>query len=193
MSSTNRSNARDFHKSDYYITPKKHIDDFLSQFLSTIQHTTPYNLKALDPCAWWDALNDMAYPSVLQKYGITPVTNDLRNDSPATHHTDFLCWDDSDNQYDLIITNPPFSHALPIIEKALQLTKEWWYIIMLLRLNFFWSKWRREFFKHHMPTHCFIHHERMSFTPDNQTDSIEYAHFVWTKWENPSHTKTYLI
>ena len=33
MSSTNRSNARDSHKSDYYITPQKPILDVLSYLI----------------------------------------------------------------------------------------------------------------------------------------------------------------
>ena len=65
------------------------------------------------------------------------MTNDIREDSPATMHTDFLQhttaytdnknftdYTESNELYDLIITNPPFAIALPIIEKALELTKE---------------------------------------------------------------------
>lgn len=32
MSSTNRSDARDSHIADYYVTPKKPVTDFLKQF-----------------------------------------------------------------------------------------------------------------------------------------------------------------
>ena len=52
MSSTNRSNARDSHISDYYVTPQKAIREFLTEFckdenvdLSTQEHFI------LDPCA----------------------------------------------------------------------------------------------------------------------------------------------
>jgi cephalosporin hydroxylase len=52
MSSTNRSDARDKHIADYYVTPQKAIYDFLKRFsadenidLSTQQHLI------LDPCA----------------------------------------------------------------------------------------------------------------------------------------------
>ena len=34
-----------------------------------------------------------------------------------------------------------------------------------------------------MPKYIFVHHQRMSFTEDKKTDSIEYAHFVWQKRE----------
>jgi len=52
MSSTNRSDARDSHIADYYVTPKKAVRKLLEQFcsdeninLSTQQHIV------LDPCA----------------------------------------------------------------------------------------------------------------------------------------------
>jgi len=52
MSSTNRSNARDEHIADYYVTPQKPIKEFLNKFckeehinLSSQEHLI------LDPCA----------------------------------------------------------------------------------------------------------------------------------------------
>lgn len=192
MSSTNRSNARDTHKSDYYITPEKPIKEFLKHFF-TIVPTWEW-MKALDPCAGGDSDTDMPYPICLKEYSINTTTNDIRNDSPAQYHSDFLEAYTHDwlPKYDLIITNPPFNIAIDIIKKALTLTNEWWYVVMLLRLNFFGSKWRYTFFKENMPSYCFIHHERISFN-NWPTDSIEYAHFVWKKWYNPPSTLTFLL
>jgi hypothetical protein len=52
MSSTNRSDARDKHIADYYVTPQKPIEKFLEEFcedeninLSSQEHFI------LDPCA----------------------------------------------------------------------------------------------------------------------------------------------
>ena len=51
MSSTNRSNARDSHVSDYYITPKQDIIDFMNLFLENHPELETSDLHVLDPCA----------------------------------------------------------------------------------------------------------------------------------------------
>ena len=196
MSSTNRSNARDGHISDYYVTPQKAIREFLTEFckdenvdLSTQEHFI------LDPCAWWDKDNDMSYPAVLFEFGADYnkiVTCDIREDSPAKFHYDFIVHPFAD-VYDIVITNPPFNEAQKIIEKALSCTKDWWYVIMLLRLNYFWWKIRQNFWKKNMPIRAYIHNRRMSFTPDWKTDSVEYMHCIWRKGESTKETKMKII
>ena len=47
---------------------------------------------------------------------------------------------------DIIITNPPFSHAVRIIKRALKYVDGQGFVIMLLRLNFFGSQEREKFF-----------------------------------------------
>jgi hypothetical protein len=49
MSSTNRGYER--HKTDYYVTPKQPIKDFLSIFLQCTNIDRPDRLIWLDPCA----------------------------------------------------------------------------------------------------------------------------------------------
>ncbi len=119
MSSTNRSNARDAHIADYYKTPLKPIEDFLTKFCYE-ENLKLENKKILDPCAWWDINNPMSYPTVLTKLWANNIkTNDIREDSPAEYHQDFLS-STLQNVYDIVITNPPFNIAQDIIEKALQ-------------------------------------------------------------------------
>jgi hypothetical protein len=64
---------------------------------------------------------------------------------------------------------------------------------MLLRLNYIGSKDRAWFWKKYPPYAIYADNKRMSFTPDNGTDSIEYAHFVWKKWANPESAKFYIL
>lgn len=183
MSSTNRSNARDKHIADYYITPQKAIKQFLKLFYEE-DNINLINWNILDPCAWWDKDNKMSYPTVLQEYYNCKniITNDIREDSPAEYHKDFLNISFIKNKYDLVITNPPFNIAQDIINKSLEVCKPWWYVVMLLRLNYFWWKCRQEFWKNNPPYQVYVHNRRMSFTPDWKTDSIEYMHCIWKKW-----------
>lgn len=111
-------------------------------------------------------------------------------------------------QTDLILTNPPFSLALEFLQKSLTEAKTVGY---LLRLNFLGSRKRRDFWNANKPTHVFVLSERPVFawycqsTKDRksckaayrpgstnvcldcgnpvraQTDSIEYAWFMWDR------------
>ena len=134
----------------------------------------------------------MSYPLVLECYHPKRlITNDIRPDSPAQFHEDFITYDIK-SSFDIIITNPPFNLALPIIEKALDILPVGGYCIMLLRLNFFGSKARKKFFDTYMPIETYVHHKRISFAK-GAADSIEYMHCVWKKGENPPYTKLFLI
>ena len=81
------------------------------------------------------------------------------------------------------------------IGKAFEDVREGGYVIMLLRLNFFGGKARNERFYPvvGMPKYAFVHHRRLSFTPDGRTDSIEYTHFVWQRGYDGDSTNLFVI
>ena len=122
--------------------------------------------KYLDPCAGGDENNDMSYPSVIKELGVFDqfiTTIDIRENSRSKIKCDFLTYQSSE-KYNVIITNPPFNIAEEIIKKAFEFVDDNGYVIMLLRLNFFGSKKRKEFWKNNMPILTFVHRERISFT-----------------------------
>lgn len=181
MSSTNRSEARSEHKSDYYVTPKYAIRDFLLEFLN-IKNLNK-NVLILDPCAGGDNKNLMSYPEVLKEFGFNNIfTIDSRADSLAKIKYDYLKYDIKINP-DVIITNPPFNNSIDIIKKALRDVQENGFVIMLQRLNFMGGVTEKKKFWEEVgsPKYIFVHRKRMSFTDNGQTDSIEYAHYVWHK------------
>ena len=193
MSSTNRSNAREEHISDYYVTPQKQIELFLREFEKDDSIFLSDNLKVLDPCAGGDSLHDMSYPAVIKRlYNIDVDTIDIRDDSLAVNKYDYLEYE-LNYKPDVIITNPPFNKAIEIIETALHDVRDGGYVIMLLRLNFFGSKIRFPFFQKCMPSHCYVHHERMSFTDNGKTDSIEYCHMIFKKGYESKQTLLQVI
>lgn len=197
MSSTCRSNARDSHVADYYVTPLNAINDFIEatkkhkpEILSNIDSKI-----VLDPCAGGDAANDMSYPVCLRSAGVKKlITIDIREDSLADIKKDYLAINAKD-KFDIIITNPPFNIALDIIKKSLDDVKEGGLVIMLLRLNFYGSEKRRPFFEKNMPNWAFVHSKRIGFVPGDKskTDSIEYMHAVWKKGLYTKSTELFLI
>lgn len=221
LSSTNRSNARDTHISDYYVTPVADVELFLREFNKRVK-VDWNNIKIIDPCAGGnneirdeggikEVYHPMSYPRAIHNvFGNCDISSiDIRSDSLAEVKADYLKADVK-NSPQVIITNPPFNLAVPIIEKALDDVTDEGYVIMLLRLNFFGSKDRKAFFDKYMPEWCFVHHIRISFTDKKDakgyvlfdktgatkrgnTDSIEYAHYVFKKGYKPEYTKLVLI
>jgi len=190
MSSTNRSNARDTHISDYYVTPIDKIINFIDAFVEVEED---FDGKILDPCSGGDENHPMSYPEALKRCGYTNIdTIDIREDSLANIKGNYLEMDCKD-KYNIIITNPPFNLAREIIEKALDDVQEDGFVIMLVRLNFFGGKLRRDMWENQMPKYSFVYNKRLSFTDDNKTDSIEYQHLIWQKGHYPDFTQLRVI
>lgn len=201
MSSTNRSNARNSHISDYYVTPQKPIIDLFNALkdseckeLFTPDGKLHWWHRYLDPCAGGDELNEMSYPKAIMELGVFDQfiqTIDCRENSRAKIKTNFLncAWS---TKYKVVITNPPFAIAEEIIKKSFEFVDDGGYVIMLLRLNFFGSKKRKNFWSKNMPILTFVHRDRISFI-NGQTDSIEYMHCVWKKGVNQDFTRLSII
>ena len=202
MSSTNRGYER--HKVDFYVTPQDCIKQFFGHWLDDLMGefhddqlsvgTDPDKAKWLDPCAGGDAKHKMSYPEVIKaEFDAEIGTIDYREDSLAERKEDYLLADIIPEYYDVIITNPPFYIAREVIEKALKDVKTGGYVVMLLRLNFFGSNQRLDFWEKQLPTWAYVHHRRFSFTDDGKTDSIEYMHAVWQKDAEPAFTMLKVI
>lgn len=186
MSSTNRGRKRN--ANDYYRTPLSDVQAFLEASKLDFEDKIVY-----DPCAGGDNVNPMSYPSVIKNlYGLNAITSDIREDSPAEHHLNYLK-DDFVCEPDIIISNPPFIESLEFVQRALENVKEGGLVIFLLRLSFLESLKRKEFLQENMPEKIYVHAKRMSFTDDGKTDSVAYAHFVWRKGYHPKYSLVKVI
>ena len=96
-------------------------------------------------------------------------------DSLGENGWDVVGWAGFDVPF--IITNPPFSHALEFVQRALN---ESLYrpTCMLLPLSFMASK-RRSAFHQANPSKLFVLSNRPSFTDDGKTDAQDYGWFCW--------------
>jgi len=169
--------------SDYYVTPVGEIRKFLMAWEETSYYR---DKRVLDPCAGGDAEHSMSYPTALSEFGYINIsTLDIRDDSRALWHGDYLELP-FPPQFDMIITNPPFSIAQEVATKAFSEVAPGGVVVMLLRLNFFGSQRRRDWWDTYRPDYVFIHSKRMSFT-GHGTDSIEYMHCIWGNPRCVSH------
>lgn len=116
---------------------------------------------------------------------------------------DYIYWDDFRTLYpewnigtsfDLIITNPPYSIAQAIIDRAFNIAQPDTVIAMLLRINFLASQNRREWWEspRRAPSRLGILTKRPSFT-GGKTDATEYAWYIWDKNGLPGMTKIFWL
>jgi len=190
MSATNR--GADRNKDDYYSTPAWAILQFWEAFSKDYGNQIPAVTNILDPCAGGDKDSPMAYPSALASAGWRNIeTMDIRTDSPAQMHgLDYLKTNAPHaGEYDLIITNPPFSLSVEITKKALLDVRHGGFVVMLQRLNWFGAQSRLPFWRKNLPVATYVHNRRIAFHGTKSTDSIEYAHFVFQRGNSPEFSK----
>ena len=172
MSSTNRGAKRN--EADFYATPKDCIQNF-------INHYGDINGKVLEPSAGNGNITE-----VVKSNGNNFVVSlELREEELDSLNAisdevvigDFLKYETED-EFDYIIGNPPYSLAQEFLEKCFELANENTKIIMLLRTNFLESKKRYEFWQKHPVNGLYVLSKRPSFTGKG-TDATSYSWFVW--------------
>ena len=119
---------------------------------------------------------------------------------------DYLDTNLNRGEVDVVVTNPPFSMAQEFVDLSLS---EAPVVCYLLRLNFFGSQQRKEWWQDKMPSHLFVLADRPSFVDTCNTkgcgakfdwkhnitrcplccgsvspgtDATEYAWFVWDRY-----------
>lgn len=113
---------------------------------------------------------------------------EIRQDAPFMNYydwnirADFLSMTPEINMFDLVIGNPPYSHAESFIRHAMKSLRNGGELIYLLRLSFLESMGRYNLFTHEMqPRQIVVCSDRPSFTGNGKTDASAYAFFVWEK------------
>ena len=94
-------------------------------------------------------------------------------------HRDYLNPMGLDLSADVIITNPPFSHALEFVRTAIERDlKDNGTVCMLLRNSFLGSKERADFWREFPITNLVVLTPRPAFV-HGKTDNSEYSWFIW--------------
>jgi hypothetical protein len=174
MSST-KKNSKNRIDNDYYPTPDWCVNRLLDEL------SLPSG-KWLEPAA-----GDGAVIRAVNKSYKRPLTwtaselqDKFKSDlealvDPSQVHMESFFEAGLNKEFNVVITNPPFSKALEFIKKSIELEPE--YVCMLLRLNFMGSGERSDYLREHTPD-IYVLPNRPSFNGKG-TDSIEYAWFVW--------------
>jgi hypothetical protein len=183
MSATNRGSQRVAF--DAYYTPKNTIENFLDHY------SLDRMLDFLEPCAGSGNICSVIrskYPEVhITANELNPIENtNLKNIANMVHNYDFVEYPRGIHVApDVIMSNPPFSLAIPIIEKCFEIASTNTTIVMLLRTSILESKRRYDFWQKHPVNHLYVLSHRPSFN-GNGTDNCSYSWFVWDGSENQS-------
>jgi len=165
MSASNRGAVRA--TNDFYATPQwltRAVIPFLPQRPATILE--PACGSGAIICVLKECFSDARIDcfDIDPKHG-APVADFLREQARQ--------------EYDLVITNPPFGDALRFIQRALEWRRDSTSVVcMLLRLNFLEGQERARWLRANMPSGLLITPRRPSFTGKG-TDATGYGWFVW--------------
>ena len=149
---------------DHYVTPHWCIRAMVSQ-LEFAGYGRMF--RVLDAGA-----GDGRIGSAFAAQGATAHYVDIEPQAAFVSKRDFLEMDV--RSYDLVVMNPPFSHALDFVKHGLQARG----CIALLSMGMMESKGRVPFWREHPPTHVRVLCPRPSFRGGG-TDSTAYAWFYW--------------
>lgn len=165
MSSTGRGLPRE--ANDFYPTPK-----WLTRAIVPKVTNNPYTI--FEPACGTGAIVDVMREAFPEAY---VYATDL------TTGQDFLTTPPR-REFNLIITNPPFSLAQEFIDRAMLWRRDSSsLVVMLLRLNFLGSQKRAEWWRSRPMPAVYVTPKRPPFGKNKHgkigTDSTEYAWFIW--------------
>lgn len=173
------------HKNDLYVTEKNLIRAAYFEFVG----------EPVDNCLDVGAGDGRWGEVLLETQPMATITGVELEDVPVNDafdfwypNTDFLEWaPDQDRIYDLVVSNPPYFIAEPIIRASWDLMPPGGKMIMLLRLAFQASIGRYEGLWNEIhPTEVAVCSRRPSFYGGG-TNGTDYGIYVWEKddWGHP--------
>ena len=180
---------------DFYATDPVAVEKLLRQY--SINGT-----EVLEPCIGNGNIANAHrtfYNNTLNITGVDIVDRGY----PGTIVQDFLTWE-TDNKYDCIITNPPFSLAKEFVEKGMTLLNEGvieedgypnGQLIMFLKIQFLEGEKRKELFDRYPPKYIYVFRNRMAtwnngqpLDPSGKRWATTMCH-AWFVWEKGSKTE----
>ena len=135
---------------------------------------------------WECACGEGHLSNILEKNGYVTTNTDLvdRGYKNNFQQLDFLTTDtifDGD-----ILTNPPYKYAREFVEHALDILKDSYYCIMLLKIQFLEGQARLNLFKKYPPKYVYVNSARQLCAKNGEFEkykatAICYCWFIWEK------------
>lgn len=155
---------------DFYATNPKDV----IEICELLHLNTASNYKILEPCA-----GNGHIAKVLKAYGHNVVTNDIeQRDFELDYCLDFLKDKIPEDNFDMVITNPPFKYAKEFILRSLEYAK---IVIIIARLDLLESKKRKDLNTKYL-SHVFVHTDRARFAKDGNDEFFNKGTAMSTGW-----------
>lgn len=174
-------------ENDYYATDPKAVTMLLSKY-------DIFGQEILEPCVGGGMIADTINSFYTNKRNITAL-DIIDRGYPNTIVQDFLTWE-TNNKYDAIITNPPYSLAKEFIEKGLTLLNNNGQMAMFLKIQFLEGQKREELFNKYPPKYVYVFRNRMatwnngqSLDPNTGKKWATTMCHAWFIWEKDSKTE----
>lgn len=162
---------------DFYATDPKTLEILLDQL--KIDGIKLHNN------IWEPACGQGHLSEVLKENGYKVWSTDLVDRGYGTGNTDFLK-SVSDSWCGDILTNPPYKYAKEFVEKALDVTRNGCYTVMLLKIQFLEGKERYKLFKKYPPKYVYVNSSRQTCyingdMSKKMSSASCYCWFIWQK------------
>ena len=153
---------------DLYCTHPKAVEELLK--------LERFNPRIWEPC---DGLGHISETLTADGYNVR--RSDIATRGRDIEQLDFLACNEQWSGD--IVTNPPYSHALAMVRKAIDVVENKGKVAMWLRILFLESKARKELFKEFPPKRIWISSSRIPCGIGGQfgASAQGYAWFVWEK------------
>lgn len=138
-------------------------------------------IEKFNPYVWecCDGLGHMS--NVLIQSGYNVRRSDILTRSRNIEQIDFLNFQGT--WVGDIITNPPYSHAIQFVRKAIEVIPRGYKVAMFLRTLFLESKARKELFKQHPPKRIWVSSRRIPCGINGEfgASAQSYSWYIWEK------------
>ena len=183
-------------ESDFYPTPQDladHVASDLRELWAPVEGT----LHLLDPGAGTGRITRALRSSFRRDHIVSLELPDqhrfedlVNSGASAVVEDDYLMPCESYGPFDLIVANPPFTHAEAFVRRSLSLMRdrEESTVAMLVRLGFLASKEREDLFAtfpHDAMRVCVPRPNFQEGQPEKHGDSADYAFLFWGKAPTP--------
>lgn len=156
-------------KYDLYCTHPKAVEELLK--------IEDFSNEIWEPCDGLGHISD-----TLADHGYRVRRSDIVSRGRDIEEIDFLKCNAGGVCAD-IITNPPYSHAVEMVRKGLDVVAEGYKVAMWLRILFLESKQRKELFREFPPKRIWISSSRIECGKNGEFGHGSPQGYMWVVWE----------